>query len=662
MRAQSSSFQTLVVLITGIAAALLGAREVSAQALHTERIPGGCELVFVTQTLAGATTVAWPVAEGEIRSVTLGQLNLVPNVEAALAGVDPPPPVVVVVGGAQFTEVRSAIERALEGRAPAPVPPKREAEDEGGVDRRLGSPDRGAVIRLEVPLPPPDDWRRSTVEVLWEMMPELVATAQPGFRSRIDADRAILEGPVDEELADLALRRLRVAINRIGDSPAVDGDRVQAVHARLEVRRRAQLGTHPDGARVLVERWLGGGVAGIREYLFGLEGVTESSVREAARTWLPQHPGRAVLILPPRVFNPRFAPGPDVLRLDNDASVAILERAVTGLSVLSLRPILLPDIDGELTATVLARIATLLRASEAPPGWVRVAGTPPILELASSPDGLPELVEVLADALEDVAEDDRPIETEGGSARRRALQLMAGVLGLTERAELSPAIVLRPSNLAVGVVAPDAETAAEALAKFRLGGIDPTTALIGQTVQPVPRTREAAPGDESAMVVALDVGVATSATAMDVAAEVLRRRIAELGIAASVEVLRPVVPGRMVLLPVVQAQGPLDELEAGLAKAWPRLTTDLSEQEADAASRAVAARLAAETSGALGQARWCAAVAAGTDPWRSSEDLEREVLGITAEDLDPVLGVLPVWEDLATTGAGVLPVPGSPVR
>jgi hypothetical protein len=641
---------------------LLGAREAAPQALHAERFPAGCELVFITQALAGATTIGWPGADGEIHTATWGQLNLIPNVEAALTELDPPPPVVVVVGGAQFAELRSAIERVLAGRPPAPVEARSLSFDEGGIDRRLGSPDRGAVVRLEVPLPPPDDWRRSTVEVMWELMPELLSAEQPGFRSRIDDDRAILEGPVDEELADLQLRQLRFAIARVGDSRVLDGDRVEAARARLEVRRKAQVGSHPEGAREVLARWLGGGMAGVREYLFGIEGVTEISVREAARTWLPQHPGTAVLILPPRVFNPRFAPGPEVLRLENDASAAILERAVTGLSVLSLRPIVLPDVDGELTATVLARVATALRAAEGAPGWVRVVGSPPILEMASSPDGLPEIVEVLQEALGEVAEDDRAVATEGGSARRRALQLMAGVLGLTAGGELSPAVVLRPSNLAIGVVGPDAETAAEALTKFRLGGADPATALIGESVQPVPRTREAAPGGDSALAVALDVGVATNALAREVAAEVLRQRLERLEIAETVEVLRPVVPGRNVLLPVLQVRGPLDALEGSLAKTWSRVRVDVGEDEADEASRAVASRVAADASGPLGQARRCAAVAAGTGPWRSSEDLERELLGVSAEELTAVIGLLPDWQELATTGAGALPVPGTPPR
>ena len=662
MRSQEPSFQSFVVSGVAVAALLFGAEPAAPQALHSERFPGGSELVFVTQPLAGATTVAWPQADGGPQAITLGQLNLVPDVESALLAADPPPPVVVVVGGTQFAELASTIERTVGGRAAAPAPVDRPVVDEGGIDRRLGASDGDATVRIEVPLPPPADWRRSTVEVLWELMPELLSGEHPGYRTRIEGDWGLLEGNVDADLADLKLRQLRLEIARIGESVVLDGRRVEAVRARLEVRRRALLAAHPDGALAVLERWQGGGVAGVRQFLFGIASVTEASVREAARTWLPQHPGRAVLVLPPRVFNPRFAPGPEVVTLGNDATAAILERELAGLAVVNLRPILLPDLDGELSATVLARIAAELRASEAAPGWIRVLGNPAALELATSPEGLPELVEVLQEALDSVAADDRPLAVEGPSARRRALDLMSGVLSLGEGGELSSSALLRPSNLAVGVVAPDAETAAEALEKFGLGGPPRPAAAMGQALQPVPKTREAAPGDDSALAIALDLGAATDELTAAMAGEVLAGRVAERGIARNVELLRPLVPGRSVLVLVVQAAGPVDALEKGLARAWSGLTAAVGENETAAVGRALAARLAADASGPLGQARRCAALAAGSGPWRNAEDLEREVRSLNPEELSAVLRGLPPWAETTTTGAGLLPVPAAPRR
>jgi hypothetical protein len=662
MSSQDSLFQSFVVTAAVAVAACFGAGTAAGQALHSERFEGGCELVFVTQPLTGATTVAWPEEGGAVQVRTYGQLNLVVDVQRELEALDPPPPVVVMVGGAQFAELRSTVERVLAGRAAVGSPAAHPVVDEGGIDRRLGAADGEATVRIELPLPPPADGRRSTVEVLWELMPELLSADQPGFRTRTEGDWAFLEGPVDADLVDLQLRRLRFEIARLGESVALDGNRVEAARARLEVRRRALLAAHPDGARAVLERWQGGGVPAVREFLFGISGVTEASVREAARSWLPQHPGRAVLVLPPRVFNPRFAPGPELVTLGNDATAAILEREIAGLGVVNLRPILLPDVDGELSATVLARIATELRASEAVPGWIRVRSAPPALELATWPDGLPELVEVLQEALDRVADDDRPVGADSGSARRRALDLMSGVLGLGEGGPLSPASLLRPSNLAVGVVGPDAETAVEVLEKFGLGGVVRSSAPIGQQVQPVPRTREAAPGGDSVLVAALDLPATTDELLMAMVAELLERRAVELEIAREAELFRPLVPGRRVLLLVVQGAGPLDELETKLAKAWPRLSSAVRDDEATAAGRALAPRVAAETSGPLGQARRCAALAAGDGPWRNAEDLERELLALSAEQLTAVLGQLPRWQELATTGAGVLPVPGAPRR
>jgi hypothetical protein len=55
-------------------------------------------------------------------------------------------------------------------------------------------------------------------------------------------------------------------------------------------------------------------------------------------------------------------------------------------------------------------------------------------------------------------------------------------------------------------------------------------------------------------------------------------------------------------------------------------------------------------------------LAAGSGPWRNAEDLEREVLELTAEELSAVLRELPPWPEATTTGAGLLPVPGAPRR
>ena len=84
MRSQEPSFQSFVVIGATAIALLLRAAPAAGQALHSERFAGGCELVFVTQPLAGATTVAWPQADGGTHAITLGQLNLVPDVESAL--------------------------------------------------------------------------------------------------------------------------------------------------------------------------------------------------------------------------------------------------------------------------------------------------------------------------------------------------------------------------------------------------------------------------------------------------------------------------------------------------------------------------------------------------------------------------------------------------
>jgi hypothetical protein len=286
--------------------------------------------------------------------------------------------------------------------------------------------------------------------------------------------------------------------------------------------------------------------------------------------------------------------------------------------------------------------------------------SPPALEIAAAPDGLPELVEILQVALERVAADDRPVMLDSSDARRRALQLMAGVLGLAEGVRLSPAALLHPSNLAVGVVTPDAETAVESLQKFNLGGMVGESVSDRRSVQPNPRTREAAAGGDSTLVVAVDLGLLASDIVSRIVGEVMVARVQALEIATDVEVLRPVVPGRNMGLLVVSAPGPLTDLEERLAESWRQLAASPSEEELSEAQRRVAADLAARASGPLGRAGMCAAVAVGNTLWRKPADLELEILGLPHEKFQLVLEEVPGWDELITTGAGVLPVPEAP--
>ncbi len=648
---------------TALAATLIALPVVvTAQTLHVEQLPNGTELILITESLSSATTVAWPDSDGEIFSITRGELNLLPDVEAVLETRDVAPPVVVVSGGSQLDELRGLFDRKFTERPVAQFERQTTTLTEGTVDRRLGSAGSEALIRVEVPLPPPGDPRRSTVEVFWEMVPEIVEPQAPGFRARIENDIGLLEGNVNPDIVDLRLDQLRVALAQAGESSRIDGARVEAARTRLEVQRFAALGEHPGAAEEVVERWLSGGVTAVREFLFGMEGVTEASVRSAARSWLPQHPGRVALVLPPRVFNPRFAPGPEVVQLDNDLVMAVLERPGAGLAAINLRPVLLPDVDGQLSATVLARVAAELRRSNAPPGWIRVSERPPSLELASTEEGLPELIEVLQAALERVADDDRTVALEGADARRRALQMMAQLLGLAEGVELSPAALLRPGNLAVGVVAPDAETAIESAEKFNLGG--PSAAVVPDVlpVESELKTREAAVGTTSTLVVALNLGLMVSDVSATVVSEVVAARVAAGVGGSAVEVLHPVVPGRKLALLVVTAPGPLEDLESGMMKRWKTVTAPASDAELTEARRRVAAGVAAAASGPLGRARLCAALAVGNMLWRRPGDLELETISLPPEDVAVVLASFPTWQDLETTGAGVLPVPGSERR
>ncbi len=627
-----------------------------------EQLANGSELVHVALPLSEATSIAWPVLAGDSVQVahqSTGPLTLVADLEAALAAQPgaAAPSLVVTVGGAGFAEVRAVLDRVLAGRVPEPLPqPVRGEPRAGGVERRLGEPGQDARLRLEVALPPFGDPRRSALEVLVELLPELLRGELPGLRSGVDDELALLELPVDAALAELTLSRLRAALARVSAEGRLAAPAVERAQARLRVRRQAQLERHPAAAVTLAEKWLRGGATAVREHLFGLEGVTRETVHDAAREWLPLHPPTAVITLPPTVLNPRFAPPPTTLHLANNVAVVMLERPAITLSAVSLRPVLVPDVGGELAATILARLASELRGDERTPAWIEVRRHPPAVEVAAPADGFDELCEVLAQALQRLASDRQPVGSTDTSARGRALQLMGQLLALSEADQLSPASLLAPGNLALGAVVPDTEAAGEALAKLLTGWGVTEEPLSSQALAPEQRTREATTGETAVMVVAVPLPESAGASGREVVAELLLARVAVGLPSGEAEVLRPLLPGRHLGLLVVSVTGRLDELERELRKRWGTCTSRVAEAELAPLRHRIAARQVAEASGTLGAARACASAAAGDGAWRSPAELELEALSVTATDATAALAAVADWKQLVTAGAGPLPI------
>jgi hypothetical protein len=658
MKVQGAFLQCFLAFVMVVA----GGQSVAAQALYVEGLEGGTELLVIAQPLADATTVVWPspVAseEGPV-AVTSGDLTMVADIEAALAGDETAvaPPVVVAVGGATVSDLRTLLERLL-GQRPLASPPAAVEESlvEGRLERRLGAVGSDAEIRLEVNLPPPSDPMRSAIEVLWELLPEILADDLAGARSRVDGDRGLLEARTDSSMAEIAVSSLRLGLARLGQNPALQSASVEAAARRLQVRRQANLEEHPGSAELILGLWIRGGADAVREYLFGVDGVTEQRVRSAASSWLPQHPGNVVISLPPRSFNPRFASPPAVFQLESGLSAAVLERSGAPLATLCMRPVVVPDLDDELAATVLARVARELRELEQRPGWVRVDTIPPQILLAAPTDQFSELTEVLRAALVQVERDERPVMASGGSARQRALRLMAGTLGVAAGSNLSPASLLRTGNLSIGVVAEDIEAASEAVRKFwTIDGRSVESTSVG-AVAAVPKTREAAAGDDSALVVALELPMAMDEAQILVLADLLESRGKALLSEGTVELLWPFVPGHKVLLVVASAAAAIDTLETSLREGWAEMTGAVSEDELAEVRRRVAGAYAGRWGGTTGRACRCAAVASGAVVWRSTAEIEMAILTVPIEIVDTVLRSLAEWESLQNTGAGVLPI------
>ncbi|MGD9253011.1 MAG: hypothetical protein PVG92_03655 [Holophagae bacterium] len=658
MKVQGAYLQCFLAL----SIATLAIPPVSAQALYVDRLNNGTKLLVVAQPLANVTTVAWPSdidGGGTTISVTSGNLTLVADIETALTASEAvqAPPVIVAVGGASVPDLRAVLERLLAGRLPRPLQDVVEvAATEGRLERRLGIAGSDAEIRLEVNLPPPSDPMRSDVQVLWDLLPEVLATELRGVRSRIDGERALLEAQVESSSADSSLRQLRLGLARLSENPAVQADTVEAAVVRLRVRRQALLEVHPQSAEVLLGLWSIGGVSAVQEHLFGVDGVTAQTVREAAMTWLPRHPGNVIITLPPRSFNPRFAAPPAVFTLDNGLSAAVLGRGGAPLAAICMRPVVVPDLDDEVAATILARVARELRELEQRPGWVRVDSQPPQIQLSAAADQFSELAEVLRMAVVQAGRDDRSVMTDAGDARRRALRLMAGFLGVAEGSSLSPASLLRTGNLSLGVVAEDSEAATEAVRKFwSQGGASTGGASVG-TVAPVLRTREAAIGGDSVLVVALELAAVTNETLALVVAELLSSRSEALLVDGTVEILRPFVPGHRVVLVVASASETVDVVEEGLREGWSTFVRLTSEEELAEVRRRAAAKTAAEWSGVSGRACRCAAVASGAVGWRSAADLEMATLSVPLDAVDVVLAGFADFDNLPNTGAGALPI------
>ncbi|MGD9253622.1 MAG: hypothetical protein PVG92_06785 [Holophagae bacterium] len=663
MKGQSACIQYFLAF----AAVLCGvASPVGAQALHVEQLRNGCHLVVVAQPLADATTVVWPepAGAGAPQFITSGSLTLVADLESALGGDSgASPPVVVAVGGAQVNDLRRLLDRLFEGRPPSSSPPVGSgAVVEGRFERRLGKPGGVAAIRLELGLPSTDDPQRGEAEVLWDMLPALLEVELDGLRSRTDGDLGLLEASTNAEFADLAVRQLRVALAKVAESPRLDDSRVESATRRLAARRYARLERHPDSALRVLRLWIEGGAPAVQEFLFGIDGVTAATVRETARSWLPRHPGNTIVTLPPRTFNPRFASPPAVLQLDNGMTAAILERGSAPLATLCLRPVTVPDLDDETAAGVLSRVARELRDRDNPPALIAVERHPPLLELAVPPDAFADLGESLRAALEQVTVDSGELSSLGGSARRRSLRLMGGLLGVADGTPLSPASLLEPSNLALGAVAEDGEAAADALYKFWAFDQSDRVGASVRSVVATPRVREAAAGRTSVLTVAFELALAVREAGENVLASLLAERAATLLEDSEIEVLRPFVPGYRIVLLLVAAEVPMDTLEERLDDIWPELVRATTEDELQSVRRRVAAADAAQWSGATGRARRAAAVAAGAVGWRTAADLEMAALSVTPDEIDSLLGAAGDWRRLKNTGAGILPIVGADGR
>lgn len=641
----SSALLLLVVFL--LAPSLIGA-----QALSTEKLKNGTEMMLITRPLAeiDAACFSDPKSEGGARCVVAPELLFASVVESEL-GEAPSPRGLVILTGSGQRGILERLSKLLEENPPSSTAPPVAAglKDEGGVERRLGAPGARSSIELRIPLPNAADPRRSAIEVIWEMLPGMLVKEFPSIRAHIDGAIGILNLEVEGESAELRLSELRLALARRAADPSLDPEAILSESHRLQIARMANLEDPESAGRTILSRWQEGGLDAVREYLFGLKSVDRSLVMETMNTWLRIHPGRAAIRLPPRIFQPRFAPGPVAETLDNNLSAAVLERPQIGLSALVLRPILLSGIGGGAEAVVLARVGQALRTGGLPLPSVEVRSDPPRLELVADADDFALLCEALQRALEEVASDQNPVS---GSleSRDRSLQLLGRILGLNSGKEISASDILAPGNLALGALAPDAETALEALRKFGVGGEKRKDQLLSIPIESAFPHREAAAGSKSAVAAAIPVDASWPVPPFIKA--LFKSRAEKLWSEARVEVLQPLIPGRKVLVLLVEAEKSGTELEDQVRGEMDTLISPVDEELMVELRRKVVLEETKMSSGIIGRARLCSAIAAGEAAWRAPAQQEIQIMSTEPEILNQALEALRAETKIEWTTVG----------
>jgi hypothetical protein len=208
--------------------------------------------------------------------------------------------------------------------------------------------------------------------------------------------------------------------------------------------------------------------------------------------------------------------------------------------------------------------------------------------------------------------------------------------------------------MAIGAVVPDGEAAAEVVRKF-LSDLP----RVGESTQSVPlttgqRRRAILPGEQSFVAVAVPAGGLDDLAVGRVLAELIRGR-AEPPPGGGVEVLEPFVPGQRLVVVLVRGEMSLDALERWTRQAWTRWLTRASEEELEGVRRRAAALQVVRWSGATGQARQCAGVAAGATGWRPLAQVELEILGVEQAVIADRLEAARDWDALHVTAAGAMP-------
>lgn len=551
----------------------------------------------------------------QILAVRVGELHLAAVVGELLGALRETGAAAVVAVGPRPPRDLALLLEGAEDVPWRPLPRQRCPLLDGGVEALSGSPER---IELAFGLPEPTDLRLAVAPAMALWIELAVRPHVPGVRADLDLStgcaRLVLRAPAEQVPPRLLLRTLRSELATLAHRAPSSGE-MEGVRA-ASAARAGRLAVDTAGVAREVADWVA--LGGVPASVLSATEADAPALGSLVREVLAGHSGWGTVVEAEHRGRP-----PAQEPLDNGSLLSVTwvpgDMTVVGLALGGFAP----RAGGE----VLDGCAV----AAAGQGWsthrTEILGVPAVA-VAVPAEATNEALELLVSSLQGVGS---PIEDPLWGE-------VVGALGLAVRPDAE--------TVSLAAVLPlDAEEGAEAARKF-LAGLGAGTVRVGMPA--LERRLQWTPSDGPPRLVALAELEGSPAGAL--AAALLQSRAAGAGL--EVHVLAP--PGRLALGLVGAGEPHVPGLDARLALAWPRLLRPVDGAELKAAL----ARLEALVLGDMAHA----AARAAAQPFLPSSLDEGTLRGVTAGDVNRVLGALPGWTGLLRFAHGPAPTTEKGVR